>query len=151
MATKKPARRPARPRPAPRRSDRRQPETLRLRSLAVSLTVNDLARSIAWYRDVLRFTVGERWESGGALRGVQLKAGSCEVMLNQDDFAKGRDRSKGEGLRMWLSTAQNIDALAAAITARGGRLDHAPQDMPWGERAFAITDPDGYKLTVVQE
>ena len=32
--------------------ERRQPETLRLRSLMPSLTVNDLAASVAWYRDV---------------------------------------------------------------------------------------------------
>src|SRR5713101_721920 len=108
MARKKTAKRPAKKRPAPRHPVRLQPESLRLRSLAVSLTVNDLAKSIAWYRDVLRFTVGERWEDSGQLLGVQLKAGS-------------------------------------------GRLDYAPQDMPWGDRAFAITDPDGFKLTVVQE
>jgi len=72
-------------------------------------------------------------------------------MLNQDDFAKGRDRKKGDGLRIWLSTAQDIEDLAAGITARGGHLDHAPQDMPWGDRAFAITDPDGFKITVIQE
>jgi hypothetical protein len=45
---------------------RQQPESLRLRSLAASLTVDDLTRSIAWYRDVLRFTPGERWEDNGA-------------------------------------------------------------------------------------
>src|SRR5712692_9554594 len=151
MARKMTAKRPAKKRPAPRHPVRQQPDSLRLRSLAVSLTVNDLAKSIAWYRDVLRFTVGERWEDSGQLLGVQLKAGSCDLMLNQDDFAKGRDRPKGDGLRIWLSTTQDIDALAAGITARGGRLDYAPQDMPWGDRAFAITDPDGFKLTVVQE
>src|SRR5256884_4647634 len=43
-----------------------------------SLTVNELTRSLAWYRDVLRFTVGERWQDGGQLRGVQLKAGRSE-------------------------------------------------------------------------
>jgi predicted enzyme related to lactoylglutathione lyase len=72
-------------------------------------------------------------------------------MLNQDDFAKGRDRRKGDGMRIWLSTVQDIEDLAAGITARGGRLDHAPQDMPWGDRAFAITDLDGFKITVIQE
>ena len=117
----------------------------------MSLTVNDLGRSLAWYRDVLRFTVGERWQDGGQLRGVQLKAGSCDLMLNQDDFAKGHDRKKGDAMRIWLATAQDIEDLAAGITARGGHLDHAPQDMPWSDRAFAITDPDGFKITVIQE
>src|SRR5256885_15944547 len=65
MATKKRPRSPAKKRPAPRRPERERPESLRLRSLAVSLTVNELTRSLAWYRDVLRFTVGERWQDGG--------------------------------------------------------------------------------------
>ena len=63
MATKntkkQKARRPARKRPAPH-PQRQQPESLRLRSMAASFTVNDLDRSVAWYRDVLGFVVGER-------------------------------------------------------------------------------------------
>ena len=122
-----------------------------LRSLAVSLTVNDLTASITWYRDVLRFTPGERWEADGKVRGIQMKAGLCDLMLAQDDFAKGRDRAKGEGVRVWFSTAQDIAAIAARIKAGGVKLDFEPREMPWGDYAFAITDPDGYKITVIQE
>ena len=50
---------------------------------------------------------------GGVLRGVMLKAGACDLGLSQDDWAKGRDRKKGEGMRIWCQTAQDIDALAA--------------------------------------
>lgn len=155
-APKKPksrARKPATKRPAKSatRPLRQNPESLRLRSLAASLTVNDITKSIAWYRDVLRFTPGERWEDGGKLLGVQLKAGACDLMVSQDDFAKGRDRTKGDGVRLWLSTAQDIAAIAARIKASGITLDHEPREMPWGDYAFAITDPDGYNITVVQE
>jgi catechol 2,3-dioxygenase-like lactoylglutathione lyase family enzyme len=136
---------------APKSPQRQQPESLRLRSFSASLTVNDLTRSIAWYRDVLRFTPGERWEDGGVLRGIQMKAGLCDLMLSQDDFAKGRDRAKGDGVRLWISTAQDIPAIAARIKASGVKLDFEPRAMPWGDFAFAITDPDGYKITVVQE
>jgi len=154
MATKtKRPRRPARRRPARRaaRPTRGQPESLRLRSMAASLTVNDVPASAAWYRDMLGFTVGERWEENGKLRGTQMKAGTCDLMLNQDDFARGRDRAKGVGFRLWASTAQDIDAIAARIKARGGRLDFEPHRTPWGSYAFAITDPDGYKITFIQE
>ena len=51
MATKK------KPKKKPRRPLRQQPESLRLRSMAASFTVNDLDRSVAWYRDVLGFVV----------------------------------------------------------------------------------------------
>ncbi len=129
---------------------RRQPETLRLRKIAPSFTATDLQRSIAFYRDVLGFVIGEEWRQDGALAGCEIHAGSVTFMLGQDDFAKGRDRQKGLGTRVWCHTAQDLDRLAAEIKARGGSLDQEPQDMPWGDRAFMITDPDGFKLTFVQ-
>ena len=129
---------------------RRQPETLRLRKIAPSFTATDLQRSIAFYRDVLGFVIGEEWRQDGALAGCEIHAGSVTFMLGQDDFAKGRDRQKGLGTRVWCHTAQDLDRLAAEIKARGGMLDQEPQDMPWGDRAFMITDPDGFKLTFVQ-
>src|SRR2546428_10205229 len=118
MATKK---KPARKRP-PRRQ-RRLPESLRLRSVAASFTVNDLPKSIAWYRDVLGFTLGERWEEAGQQRGIQLKAGGCHIMPNPDDFAKGRDRRKGEGCRAWVSPVQHITPIAARLRPTGCPLN----------------------------
>ena len=151
MATKKQKpRRPAKKRAAAR-PYRQQPESLRLRSMAASFTVSDLDKSVGWYRDVLGFVVGERWEEGGNVRGIQMKAGSCDIMLGQDDFAKGRDRKKGEGFRLWVATAQDIIAVAARIKAHGWTLDREPSETPWGDWAFALTDPDGFKITVIQE
>ncbi|HEX4633067.1 MAG TPA: VOC family protein [Gemmatimonadales bacterium] len=150
MATKKPARRSTRKSPSAR-PERQQPESLRLRSIAASFTVNDLDKSIAWYRDVLGFTVGERWGGGGELRAIQMKAGACDIMLNQDDFAKGRDRRKGEGCRLWAATIQDITALAARVKAAGWPLDREPTETPWGDWAFMVSDPDGFKITIIQE
>ena len=142
----------ARPKKAttPRLGARRQPETLRLRTLTPMYTTADLQRSIAFYRDVLGFVVGDEWRENGTLAGVEIHAGAVTFMLNQDDFKKGRDRVKGLGTRIWCHTAQDLDKLADEIKARGGVLDQDPQDMPWGDRVFMITDPDGFKLTFVQ-
>jgi uncharacterized glyoxalase superfamily protein PhnB len=139
------------PKPKPKPPARRQPETLRLRSIALSLTATDLQRSIAFYRDVLGFMVGDEWRDKGVLTGVELHAGAVTFMLSQDDFAKGRDRLKGVGTRSYCNTAQDIDRLASQIRERGGVLDQEPKDMPWGRRVFMISDPDGFKLTFVQE
>ena len=145
MATKKKAKK-TKPRPGARR----QPETLRLRIVTPSFTATDLQRSIAFYRDVLGFVVGEEWRENGALMGCEMRAGSVSFWLSQDDFAKGRDRQKGVGTRLRCETAQDIDRVAAEIKARGGSLDQEPQLMSWGERQFMISDPDGFKLTFVQ-
>jgi uncharacterized glyoxalase superfamily protein PhnB len=153
MASKTRSQKSARPRkrPAARRPHaRRQPESLRLRQISPSITCNDLDQSVAWYRDVLGFTVGERWEEHGRLLGIQMKAGTCDLMLGQDDFSKGRDRKKGEAMRLWFSTVQDLEVLAARIKEHGVPFDHELRTLDWGDRAFAITDPDGIKLTFIE-
>jgi len=124
------------------------PETLRLRSIAPSLTVKDLEASLHFYRDVVGFMVADEWSNEGELRGVSLVAGSARLLLGKDDGAKGWDRKKGEGFRLYLNTAQDIDEIAQAIKARGGTLASEPADMPWGSRAFDMVDPDGFLLTI---
>jgi catechol 2,3-dioxygenase-like lactoylglutathione lyase family enzyme len=126
---------------------RQQPESLRLRSIMPTFTVNDLERSVAWYRDGLGFFVAERWEEGGRLEGVMLKAGACEFGLSQDDFAKGRDRAKGIGFRLWCSTSQDVDAIAERLRAFGGTIVEGPGDR-YDTYGFTAQDPDGFKITI---
>jgi len=147
-AVKKVAKKKAPRRAAPRKKPRKKPETLRLRSIQPGFTVNDVHRSIAWYTNVLGFVLEEPWNRDGQLVGAELRAGSCSIYLGQDDFAKGKDRVKGLGVRLYCETAQDLDALAATVKARGGQLDHEPVTQPWGSRDFGITDPDGYRITV---
>jgi lactoylglutathione lyase len=132
---------------APTIERRKYPESLRLRNLGVGLTVNDLQRSLAWYRDVIGFVVTDEWRVEGTLRGVQMRAGTVDIFLNQDDWTKGRDRVKGVGFRIYGRTVQDIDRLAALVKSRGGVLSHEPQTQPWGERDFGIVDPDGFHIT----
>lgn len=135
-------------RKTPPKQPRRKPESLRLRAVSPGLTVKDLQASLAWYRDIVGFTVDETWEHDGKMAGASLKAGSAFINLSQDDWAKGRDRAKGEGFRIYLTTGQDIDEIAAGIKARGGKLASEPADQPWGARTFNLVDPDGFKLTI---
>ena len=129
------------------RRDKDTPETLRLRGMSAMLTVGDIDASLAWYRDVVGFHLQELWEHEGKVGGAALVAGATNIFLGQDDWAKGRDRVKGEGFRLILESTGDVDALAAAIEARGGTLDSPPADNPWG-RAFSLVDPDGFKMTI---
>lgn len=128
--------------------ERKKPETLRLKSVTPSMTVKDLAASRDWYRDVLGAIITGEYHHEDRLVGVGVKAGQVEFMLGQDDFAKGRDRVKGVGFRLYCLTSQDVDQVAADIKARGGKLDEDPGDRPWGSRDFSITDPDGYKISI---
>jgi uncharacterized glyoxalase superfamily protein PhnB len=128
--------------------DRAQPESFRGRELTASLTVSDLEKSLAWYHDVLRFSIDRKHERDGVVTGVSIMAGAVRLLLNQDDGAKGKDRVKGQGFSLQITTAQDIDELARGVKARGGTLDTEPADMPWGVRLFRVRDPDGFKLTI---
>jgi uncharacterized glyoxalase superfamily protein PhnB len=134
---------------AAKRPVRRTPESLRLRSVAPSLVAADLQRSLAWYRDVLGFILEQEWKNDdGTLGGVTLKAGTTTFMISQDDWAKGRDRVKGVGFRLYCITVQDIDKLAAGIEARGGTLASRPTTQPWGMRDFTVVDPDGFRISI---
>lgn len=63
-------------------------------TLAASLTVKNLAASLAWYRDVLGFTVARTFDRGGPMFAASLRAGTVAILLTQDDGAKGLDRAK---------------------------------------------------------
>ena len=132
-------------------SKRKQPESLRFRAVTPSLTVSDISRSLAWYTKVLGFTVDERYEHDGKLGGASLVAGDIRWFLSQDDFAKGKDRPKGLGMRFFLETVQDLDQLAAAVKARGGTLAEDVTERSWGTRDFTILDPDGFRLTITRE
>jgi uncharacterized glyoxalase superfamily protein PhnB len=119
-------------------------------STSVSLTVKDLQKSVAWYRDVVGFGVERTFDRDGKLVVVSLKAGDVKINLNQDDGAKGWERTKGLGFSIGIWTNEDIDGIASRIKANGGQLDSEPVDAPWGARYFRLTDPDGYKLAVLK-
>jgi catechol 2,3-dioxygenase-like lactoylglutathione lyase family enzyme len=122
---------------------------LKAKAITPSLTVDDLQRSIRFFEG-LGFVVDERWEDGGVLRGVMLNAGESRLGISQDDWQKGRAREKGVGMRLFIDTTQNIDELAANAVAAGIALDQEPHEM-WGSRAFEVTEPSGFKLTITSE
>jgi uncharacterized glyoxalase superfamily protein PhnB len=129
-------------------SRRAEPESFRGRTLSASLTVKDLQKSLAWYRDVVGFTVDREYEREGKLRAVALRAGDVRLVIGQDDGAKGWDRVKGEGFSLRITTDQNVDEIAKRIKKVGGTLESEPADTPWGARMFRLRDPDGFRLAI---
>lgn len=113
-----------------------------------NLTATDLQRSIRFYTEGFGFEIKDRHERDGVLRYVTMTAGDATIGIGQDDFAKGRDRTKGVALRFWMETGQDITALAARAKAAGIKLDDEPAPLPWGPMAFAFADPDGFKFTI---
>jgi uncharacterized glyoxalase superfamily protein PhnB len=125
-------------------------DALQVSTIAPGLTVDDLQKSISFYQ-ALGFAIDEKWEENGTLLGVMMRAGKSQIGLNQDDWKKGRDRKKGVGMRLFMSTTQNVDDIAARAKGAGIRLVSEPHDTEWKSRAFEVTDPSGFLLTIASE
>lgn len=126
-------------------------EAVRINAIVPTLTVDDLQKSISYYA-ALGFTIEERWEEKGTLLGVMLRSGTTQIGLNQDDWKKGRDRKKGVGVRLSIATSPtNVDELAKRAKTAGITLTSEPHDTEWNSRAFELSDPSGFLLTVYSE
>ena len=127
-------------------------ESVQISSIVPTLTVDDLQKSIAFY-EALGFAIDERWEDKGTLLGVMLRAGSTQIGLSQDDWKKGRDRQKGIGVRLSLSISArgSVDEIARRARSAGITLKSEPHDTEWKSRAFEVTDPSGFMLTVYSD
>jgi uncharacterized glyoxalase superfamily protein PhnB len=121
-------------------------EPLNAESLQASLTVGDIGRSLAWYREVLGFGVTREFEREGKMFAVSLIAGTVRILVTQDDGKRG-DRVKGEGFSLQLTTSQDIDGLATRATRAGAKLD-TPPESAWGVRVFRLRDPDGFRWVI---
>jgi uncharacterized glyoxalase superfamily protein PhnB len=126
-------------------------EAVQISAIVPTLTVDDLQKSIAFY-EALGFAIEDRWEEKGTLLGVMLRVGSTRIGLNQDDWKKGRDRKKGIGVRLSIeTTAGQVDEIAKRARNAGITLKSEPHETEWDSRAFEVTDPSGYLLTVYSE
>ena len=125
-------------------------EAVQIKAIVPTLTVDDLEKSVAFY-EALGFAIEERWEEKGTLRGAMLRAGKSQIGLNQDDWKKGRDRKKGSGVRLSISTPGSVDEIAKRAKHAGITLTSEPRDTEWKSRAFEVSDPSGFLLTIFSE
>ena len=126
-------------------------EAVQISAIVPTLTVDDLQKSITFY-EALGFAIEERWEDKGTLLGVMMRAGETRIGLNQDDWKRGRDRKKGIGVRLSISTTPgNVDAIARRARNAGITLASDPHDTEWKSRAFEVSDPSGFLLTIFSE
>ena len=124
-----------------------QQSTLQGKSVMPSLTVNNLKESLAFFT-ALGFELEDPWEVDGVMLGAMLKAGDARLGLSQDDGKKGTNRVKGVGVRLYIEADGDINAVAARAKAAGVTLAKEPHDTEWGTRAFEVTEPSGYLLTI---
>jgi catechol 2,3-dioxygenase-like lactoylglutathione lyase family enzyme len=101
---------------------------------ALTLFVEDLPRTAAFYRDVF------------ALDPVHEDDDSTAFRLGDSVLNLLRVEAAAE-LTLWVEDA---DVAAAELKERGVELLNGPQDRPWGQRTAAFADPAGHVWEIAQ-
>ena len=105
---------------------------------AVTLAVRDMAVAVEFYQG----KVGLEMLYGGGDTGFtsfRVGGGYLNLILEAD-------YSPGWWGRLILYV-DDVDAMYLRLVDAGLQPDVAPQDAPWRERYFHISDPDGHELS----
>ena len=109
----------------------------------VALQVRDMGRMEAFYRDVLGYV--EEWRP--APGELYMTRGSDNLALHAVAGAPGEPReSRLDHLGLLMSRAEDVDAWAAWLAARGVVLDTRPRTHRDGARSFYARDPEGNRI-----
>jgi catechol 2,3-dioxygenase-like lactoylglutathione lyase family enzyme len=124
-----------------------------LTSLTPNLVVADVARSIAFYRDVLGFELTRTVPDEGPYVFASVQSGPVEIFFNTRDAAVAeypafRERPIGATLTLFIHVT-GIEQLHASIASRVKIV--MPLEKKWyGVTEFAFEDPDGYVITYAE-
>ena len=125
----------------------------RFTSLIPNLVVSDVARSTAFYRDVLGFAIKETVPEAEPFVFVMLERDDVLVFLNDKKTAVHElpliaDRAFGGTAAMFIIVT-DVDGLHAAVAARATVVMELKTQF-YGMREFAVTDPDGHIITFAE-
>jgi uncharacterized glyoxalase superfamily protein PhnB len=104
------------------------------------LAVQDLARSVAFYRDVLGCTLDAEFPGWAILSRdrFQMMLGECRDAMP----------AAGMGDHSYFAyvTVEGVDDLDRELAAKGVERIREIADQPWGRREFGVRTPDGHRL-----
>src|ERR1700761_1014124 len=122
------------------------PDAGTLTQSASGLLVRDLLASVAYYRDVLGFSIGQLYNSPPSF--TIIRRDGLFVMLRQvtDHSQIIPRRTVSPGLWDVYFWVDDVEALFKAFTASGASIDYPPCDQFYGCRDFAVLDPDGHSI-----
>lgn len=121
--------------------------------LTPNLLVANVERSLAFYRDVLGFAVGQTVPDAAPFVFAIVTSGPVEIFLNEAasavaEYPAFKDRPIGGTLTLFIEVAgiqDAYDTLASKVTVV------MPFEKKWyGMTEFAFLDPDGYVITYAE-
>jgi catechol 2,3-dioxygenase-like lactoylglutathione lyase family enzyme len=125
----------------------------RFTSVTPNLLVRDIARSTAFYRDVLGFQIKQTVPETGPFVFVWLDRDGVPVFLNDpkavaEDFPAAASLPQGGTATMFF-VITGVDAYHAGVAPKANVIMPLKTQF-YGMREFAITDPDGHIITFAE-
>jgi catechol 2,3-dioxygenase-like lactoylglutathione lyase family enzyme len=125
-----------------------------LKSLTPNLIVSNVERSIAFYRDVLGFTVAATVPEAPPYVFAMVQAGPVRIFLNAPEpaiaeYPAFKDRPIGGTLTLFV----DVRDIHGAHDELAGKVNIVmPLEHKWyGVTEFAFEDPDGYLITFAEQ
>ncbi len=130
----------------------------------ITLGVNDLARSLAFYRDGLGVETtgiigtefqGDETHAAGAVVMFQLQNGAILALYPRSELAKDAQVPVGVAsptefsLGHLVSSKDQVDVLIKQAAAAGAVVTNHPHERPWGIYSGYFQDPDGHLWEII--
>ncbi|MGH9217916.1 MAG: VOC family protein [Vicinamibacterales bacterium] len=129
------------------------PSTIKFISITPNLIVRDMAKSTAFYRDVLGFEIKQTVPDSAPFVFVWLERDGVPVFLNDltaaaHDYPDAASLPPG-GTAALFFVMTGVDAYHAAVAPRANVVMPLKTQF-YGMREFAVADPDGHIITFAE-
>jgi uncharacterized protein len=137
---------------------------MRARIDVITIAVDDLERSLAFYRDGLGLrtpgVVGAEWEgdevnAAGAVVMFELEGGLMLALYPRSELAKdGGIEAPAAGSGLFsighlVASRREVDELLERARAAGATVTGEPRERPWGIYSGYFRDPDGHLWEII--
>jgi uncharacterized glyoxalase superfamily protein PhnB len=132
-------------------------ETRRNNTIAPSIRVKDIEKSLHFYTKMLGFQASDKLtRRDGKVAHVSVGFDSALLMLSPVDYVRtaqtkeNLEKNKvGVGVEFYIgmNATKKLDEFFDEVKAKGITVINEPKTEFWGDRIFTVKDPDGYALT----
>ena len=119
----------------------------RIKKMSPQLIVRDIARSIAFYTEILGFDLDFRYEDFYA--GMIKDGHSIHLKSGTPSTEERKNKRKNEDLDLVFSV-DGIEALFIQLLNNPVEIIQPLRNMPYGKE-FYLVDPDGYIISFLEE
>jgi len=117
------------------------------------LFVNDMAKMIRFYRDVLGFEIKDEEDTNNV---YLIKDGTLFMLYERKNFEKLTNHKyeyiKGLNghfeIALYVDTFEEVDEVYQRVISLGATSVLEPTDTPWGQRTCYIADPEGNLIEI---